>query len=307
MRLSILIIFILLSVTAFGQGRDRSNWTDFGSSHINKWLQVAPNKLGPNALPVPKMDYALVDSMSGFEVGIHSHFMDGDNAVNSFLSFYWCVVPQRVAVEIWGNPSETFNMDNDVRDQRQVFYDDGGWTTNPGDLWISTYIQLLKAKKYRPDMVLNYSAKTTTGYSKHGRYTDAPAAYYYLALGKSFHPKKGLLEEIRVAFTGGFYVWQTNKVEMAQDEGPLYLMALKLKHKNTVWSNEFGGYSGADVYEYIGVTGDNDPLVYRSNLTWLGSRFHWKIAYQTGLRDYGYNTFRFSVAYRFRLKGIGIL
>ena len=43
--------------------------------------------MGPNALPVPDMDYALVDTLSVFEDGAHAHFMPGDRAVN-WYGFY---------------------------------------------------------------------------------------------------------------------------------------------------------------------------------------------------------------------------
>ena len=299
MRIVYFFLFSALIFSAKAQTRDYGNWTDFGSGHINKWLQIAPGTMGPNALPVPEMDYARVDTLSVFEAGVHSHFMPGDRAVNSYLAFTWSVVPGRVMVKLWGNPSETFQMDNSVRDKRQIYYDDTGWITNAGDLWISTFIQLVREKKNWPDIVLNYSAKTTTGYSKHARYTDAPANYYYAAFAKSFFPKNRFLNEIRMSAMAGFYVWQTNKVEMAQDEGPLFGFGLKLKHENWWWANELSGYQGDDVYEYIGVTGNNDPLVYRTNLVFARNSFHWKAEFQTGWHDYHFNTFRFSVSYRF--------
>ena len=182
---------------------------------------------------------------------------------------------------------------------RQIYYDDTGWITQVGDIWISTSIQILKAKKILPDITVNYSSKTTTGGAIQGRYTDAPANYYYIAFGKSLFPKKGFIHEIRVAAMGGFYVWQTNKVELAQDEGALYEFGIDLKHKNWSWKNEIGGYSGYDAYRYIGVRGSNDPLVYRTNIKTAGERIDWILEYQTGLHDYLYQTFRFSMAYKF--------
>lgn len=94
-------------------------------------------------------------------------------------------------------------------------------------------------------------------------------------------------------------MWQTNKVELAQDEGPLYELGIDLKHKNLSWRNEIGGYSGYDVYEFIGVSGNNDPLIFRTNLKSSGKRFDWKVEYQTGIRDYSYQTIRISGFYKF--------
>jgi hypothetical protein len=94
-------------------------------------------------------------------------------------------------------------------------------------------------------------------------------------------------------------VWQTNKVELAQDEGALYEIGVDLKHKNLSWRNEIGGYSGYGGYQYIGVDDNNDPLIFRTNFKSSGERFDWKLEFQTGFRDYNYQTIRMSVFYKF--------
>ncbi len=300
MKRNFLALFLLFpTFWIFGQSRPTGEWIDFGSDHINKWLQIAPAKLGPNALPVPAMDFARLDSSSNIEAGLHAHVMEGDNALNTYLSFYWAVVPKRVVVQIWGNPTETFQTDNSVRDERQIYYDDTGWITQVGDLWISTYVQLVKGKKRWPDIGINYSHKTTTGGAVQGRYTEGGAEYYYIAFGKSLFPKNGFINEVRLALMGGFYVWQTNKVEMAQDDGGLFEFGFSLKSKNISWQNEIGGFNAYDAYRYMNVRGNNDPLVIRSNIIRSGKKFDYKLEYQTGLHDYHYNTFRFSVFYNF--------
>ncbi len=296
------IFFVVLCWTHFGasgQSRSTRDWTDFGSSHVNKWMQIAPAKMGPNALPVPSMDYARIGKSSGIEVGAHAHVMKGDTAVNSYLSLNWVVVPEKVEVRVWGNPSETFRMNNEVRDERQVYYDDSGWITHQGDIWVSTRIQLLKDHRRLPDFILQYSLKTTSGSMKHGRYSDAGVHHFYAATGKSFYPGTSFPDEIRVAGLGGFYVWQTNKVEMAQDEGPLLEAGIELRQKNLSFFGEAGGYFGADAYDYIGVTGDNDPLVYRLRLLRTGSVFEWKAEYMAGVQDYHYHTFKLGMVWRF--------
>ena len=191
----ILILFLLFPLIALSQNRDRSNWIDFGGDSPSKWLQIAPGKLGPNALPVPDMDYACVENENKIELGAHYHFMTGDTAINSFASFYWVIAPGRAAVRIYANPTETFHMTNEVRDERQINSDDAGWTTEAGDLLVTTYIQVLKEKKYIPGVSIAYTIKTTTGGNLNGRYTDAEMNNFYLAAGKSFHFDKGIIDE----------------------------------------------------------------------------------------------------------------
>ncbi len=302
MRILAFLLLLFFSLPVFSQSRSTENWINFGSNHISKWIQVAPGKLGPNALPVPDMDYAKIDTTSSIATGIHSHFMKGDTSVNSYLSFQWTVIPEKVAVKIWGYPSETFRIDNKIRDERQIYYDDEGWKTEVGDLWISTFLQILKDKGKWPDIVLNYSMKTTTGSIIHARYTDGMAHYFYISFGKSFHPKNNLFDEIRIAGMGGFYEWQTNKVEMAQDEGPLFQAGIKIRRKNIIIANEIGGYSGYDAYKFIGAKGYNDPVVYRLKLMKEGEKIDWRIEYKTGLQDYNYKTFKLEIAYHFTIR-----
>lgn len=270
-------------------------------------MQIAPGKLGPNALPVPLMDYARVGSENKIGTGVHYHYMAGDTAVNSFFSFYWNIAPGRAAIEIWGQPSETFRTTNAVRDDRQIYLDDTGWITQVGDLLVSTYVQVVKEKKWIPGISINYTLKTTTGDNLQGRYTDADMNYFYLAMGKSFYFNRGILDEIRIAGLLGFYVWQINKVQMTQDEGPVFEGGLQFRKKTFNLYTEFGGYTCWDPYKAIykanGIDqeqGFNDPLILRTRIEKTSKHFDFNMEYQTGFRDYFYQTFRFGVIYHFK-------
>ncbi|MBN1927573.1 MAG: hypothetical protein JW798_17195 [Prolixibacteraceae bacterium] len=298
--------FVLLPLFCLSQTRDYSNWINFGSSHSSKWLQIAPAKLGPNALPVPEIDWAQLGEFSKVETGAHFHHMPGDTAINSYFSFFWNIAPGRAAVKIWGQPTETFRLSNILRDDRQIYYDDTGWITQGGDLFISTYVQLFNERKHIPSFSINYTLKTTTGGNIHGRYTDASMNYFYLAAGKSLQFKDGFIDEIRLAGLLGFYVWQTNKVEMAQDEGPVFVGGLKIRKNSFSIQADVGGYTGYDAYEFMDryngedrIQGNNDPLVLRTKIENEGKHFCVSVEYQTGFRDYHYQTFRLNIAYRF--------
>jgi len=304
---------LLLPFVLRAQTRDYSNWINFGSSHTSKWLQIAPAKLGPNALPVPEIDWAQIDGESRVETGAHYHQLSGDTAINSFFSFYWNIAPGRAAIRIWGQPSETFRLSNAMRDERQIYYDDTGWITQTGDLLISTYVQLLREKNGLPSLSLSYTLKTTTGSNHHGRYTDASLDYFYLAAGKSFLFHHAPIDEIRIAGLLGFYVWQTNKVEMAQDEGPVFVGGVKIRKGRFTLQSDIGGYTGYDAYEFLDrwsgedrIEGYNDPLVLRTRLEMTGGKFIFLLEYQSGFRDYPWKTFRVGLSYRFRIKRVDL-
>lgn len=303
----ILALFLVWSTfSSFGQERDYSQWINFGGNHTSKWLQIAPGQLGPNALPVPRMDYAKVGKMNRAELGGHFHQMKGDTAINSFVSFYWVIAPGRAAIEIWGQPTETFHMGNEMRDKRQIYTDDNGWVTQAGDLIISTYVQLLNERKFIPSVSINYTMKTTTGSNTDGRYTDAEMNYFYMAAGKSFEFNRFLIDEIRLAGLLGFYVWQTNKVEMGQDEGKLYEFGIQFRKKEWSVFAEFGGYNGWDAYEFIDrangtnlIDDHNDPLIIRTRVERKIKRVELHVEYQTGFRDYHYQSFKLGAVLTF--------
>jgi hypothetical protein len=255
------------------------------------------------------MDWARVGTENKIETGVHYHNMPGDTAINSFFSLYWVIAPGRAAVEIWGVPSETFHLSNALRDDRQIYLDDKGWTSEVGDLFISTYIQLLKETKWIPGVSISYTLKTTTGGNQNGRYTDAEMNNFYLAMGKSFYFEKGILDEIRIAGMLGFYVWQTNKEAMGQDEGRLNEAGIQLRKKTFNLYTEYAGYHGWGAYEYLDkisgqnrIEGNDNPLILRSRFEKTGKHFDFTLEYQTGFRDYHYQTFRLGVIYHFQAR-----
>ncbi|MDA3881224.1 MAG: hypothetical protein PF436_12615 [Prolixibacteraceae bacterium] len=302
------ISLILFSSIIFAQNKHDNTWINYGQEGWGpgQWLQITPGKMGPNALPVPRMDYAMVGNKHKIEIGADYHYMPGDTSVNSFVSFYWSVVPGKVAVEIYGQPSETFRTSNELRSKRQIWYNDPGWKTIPGDLLVSTYIQIVRDRKFIPDISISYTIKSSTGDNKDARYTNASMNYYCLAMGKSFKFNNALIDAIRVAGFGGFYVWETNINDMAQDEGPVYQLGLQLQKAVYSVFAEIGGYSAYGAYNHLEpVVGQviedyNDPLILRGRIEKTGSKFNIKAEYQTGLNyDYPYQTFRLGLVYKF--------
>ncbi|TKG91167.1 hypothetical protein EYV94_22440 [Puteibacter caeruleilacunae] len=289
--LSLLAVLVLLCYESVAQ---RPN--DFipqNSSHVHRYLLLAPGKMGPNALPVPEVGDALVGDQIIVTIGADGHYRKGDKAINSFLSLDFPIVADIISCQVWGYPSETFRMTNAIRDERQIYYDDTGTMTDDGDLWFGTSIQIFKDRKHLPDLMVVGAYKTTTGGLDHARYTDAPAHYYQFQLGKRIKLNSHRLKCLQLSGMCGMYVWQTNREEVSQDEGPLGGAEIRLI------SNKMEIYQSMAGYHAYEETGFNKPLVYRSGLQFNGKKMSVGLEYQTGNNDYKYQTFRFKLSWHF--------
>lgn len=302
----ILILVIGFSYTCIAQrtSPQDAGWINYGNGGAAQYLQYASELMGPNALPVPDLNYANIGRLHKIEIGALYHHMEGDDAINSYFNLYWNIAPGRAAIEIYGYPTETFRMTNEVRDERHVYADDKGWMTQGGDIWVNVQVQLLKETKRLPDVLLNIMNKTTTGDVSDGRFTDAPLNCFLLATAKSFQLKNNVINELQIALNLGYYIWQTQRSEPDQDEGPSYGVGVKLRHKRFSLYNELCGYSAYNAYGWWSdvTNGKNSPMVSRSRIEYDREKFAWRLEFQNGYRDYSYKTLKLGVAYKFKAK-----
>lgn len=282
----LLFLGIMAVFSLFGQNRTHPPFKSRVESHVHKYLLLAPGMMGPNALPVPEIGNGVIGDRGFAELGAHSHFLKNDNGVNSFLRFYFPIVADVIAIDIWGYPTETFRMRNERRDELQIYYDDTGRITQGGDLWLATSIQLIRNHKWLPNMVGKVALKTTSGNLDHARFTDSPAQYFQLSTGKQWN-------NWRLNATGGFYVWQTNREEVSQDEGLMWGAEVRWQPKR------FQVYQSVSGYHAYEQTGENRPVILKSGASYRWKKAQVEIEYQTGIQHYYYETVRLSFRYFF--------
>ncbi|MDP4185873.1 MAG: hypothetical protein Q8862_12035, partial [Bacteroidota bacterium] len=278
--------------SGYGQTRSHPPFVSRDGDDVYKYLLFAPGMMGPNALPVPNVAHGRVGETLDLELGVDGHSMTGDHAVNSYFNLYYPIVSGVVAIQLFAYPTETFRMSNAVRDQRQIYYDDTGVITQTGDLYFLTELQILKNRKWFPDMAFTYAYKTTTGDVKHARYTHSPAHYFHISLGKEYS-LNSFVRKMGFYGMGGLFVWQTNREEVSQDEGPLFGFENKLWVKHFCLTQSISGYHA---YEE---TGENKPVIYKVKMGREGKKLDVGIEYQKGLRNYYYNTLRLSIVFHF--------
>lgn len=291
-------IFVLLFIFSFSgsysQGDDytwwnkKHNWD--GVTNWMYYLIYSPAYFGPNALPVPEIRNARIDTMISLEGSADLHFSKGDNTQNLFLKFRYPFFDGRVAIEVFGVPVEHFEMDTITRDERYVrdYYAKG---YAAGDLYISTMIQLLRDHRSCPDILLGISLRTASGINLgNARYTDAPGYYFDLSAGKSYRLSPAF--KIRPYAMLGFYVWQTNREDLRQNDAFLYGIGLSAYSDRWEFNAKWGGYNG-----YIG-NGDA-PMVLRAHILYRINKVQLKLGFQQGLNDFEYTSFRLGTVVRF--------
>ena len=155
-----------------------------------------------------------------------------------------------------------------------------------GDVYISTDIQLLKARKYTPDIAFRAAFKTASGGSfDKARYFDNPGYWFDLAVGKSLTVKSW---ELRLAGSMGFLCWQTDNGR--QNDALMYGVQVLVKQEFVSLRATWGGYMGWEKH------GDR-PMTVKVQVAGHVKGFEPYVAYQYGIKDYPFHQIRVGLAY----------
>jgi hypothetical protein len=275
----------LLAQEDFGWWVEKHHWD--GITPWHQYMTMSSSFLGPNALPVPEIMNGQVDTAASLSVSFDHYSSQGDRTDDVFLKGVLPLFGNRMSVTMEVVPLEWYKMDTTTRDIRAVRTRSGEGSAG-GDIYLSTYFQLLREKYHLPDIGLRISLRTASGtHLRDARFTDAPGYFFDLSLGKSYRSGSSFIREIRWYLDAGLYTYQTYDLQNLQDDCLFYGGGLTLNTKGISWSHHLAGY-----YGYL-KTGDR-PLVYRSELRLLRKIIDWSISYQWGINDYAYQRFRVS-------------
>ncbi len=295
MKKILFIIFFSISLQSFSQSyiwwNKINNWD--GITNWYKYLIFSPKYMGPNALPVPEIKNGTLNYHTNFQLYYENQSFSGDNTNDLFTKLHFPLFSDRVALDISIVPIEFYKMDTITRDIRhERDFDGKGFSY--GDFYVATYIQLIKDKKYFPDVLLTINLKTASGNNiEAARYTDSPGYFFDLSFGKKYKLNSVFFRALQPFAMFGFYCWQTNLDNHFQDDAFLYGLGFSFLLKNIEISNQFGGYIG-----YLN-NGDK-PAVYRFILQTKTSSFvNYKLQVQRGLHDFLYTSIRIGCEFDF--------
>lgn len=290
----IITILFLCLLSLFISAQDDYEWWNQihdwdGYTHWTDYYILSSAFMGPNALPVNKNRQGLLKEYSHLEFSVQEHYSRGDNTQNLFAELFVSLMPGKYGVGISMVPLERYDMDTATRDERFARdYDGEGYAI--GDVYIYTYIQLLRDHERYPNLLLTITLKTASGSGVDAaRYTDTPGYAFDLSYGKEFKRNGKVIQSFYPYMMMGFYSYQTNIPNNFQDDAFLYSIGFKTKMKKITIDNELSGYFG-----YLG-NGDR-PLLYRLYIKGTtNNKLNYGFSYQLGLNDFDYNTFSLSL------------
>lgn len=280
MKLLFNLFFALVAHTALSQDHDwwaqnvqwdnQSSWTTY--------INFKPRYLGPNALPIPELSGGEVPSKSFISIEGQSHFMKGDHTCNNWVRGLYEVMPGRIALEIMWIPTEYSVVSHELKTERNVFWRfyNNRWAS--GDVFLQTYLQLIKSESRKMGLMLRMGhrlpSSTMLGAA---RFTDAPGYYFDLSSALK------MPNRFRLITMAGFYVWHTNSVDHYQNDAFLFGVGLTRNFGALNIEANFRGYLG-----YMG-NGD-DPLAAALTGTYNRGEWQWRLGVQQGFLDLRYTS-----------------
>jgi hypothetical protein len=280
----------LICTPSFGQDytwwNDKHQWD--GKTPWNEYIITSAAYMGPNALPVPTIQNGQIPSKAYFQISGETHISIGDKTQNLQTELFLPLFSKRVGLHLSVVPIEYFKLDTLTRDLRRV-RERSGEGFAYGDVYISTYIQLIENHLKWPDILVTINLNTASG-NKLGnaRFTDSPGYFFDMSFGKKLPLKGEVIQSLRPHLMLGFYAWQMHTTDYFQNDAFLYGFGLDWDRPKFDLKSSLGGYVG-----YIG-NGDK-PMVYR--MKWQTKReklFNYSLSVQQGLKDFSYTSFRFA-------------
>lgn len=248
---------------------------------------IAPAFFGPNAFPIPDMLDGRTQEKLRIEVAGDGYFgFQGDRTADLFARVFVPLWTPRVNLTVWMPIMEWY---------RTPKYQGHG----AGDVYVSTDIHVLKARRFTPDIAFRVALKTASGGQfERARHFDSPGYWIDLSAGKSLYIHRDGVSglpmshavELRLAGDIGFLCWQTDNGR--QNDALYYGVQLLIASEYVSARASWSGYSG---WEYYG----DRPMTIQVKLSGHIQRFEPFVQYQYGIRDYPYHQVRVGLACHF--------
>ncbi len=265
---------------------------DPDNNYWKRMMIISPGYLGPNGLPVPEITKGVLAQKSYFALTASHHFHKGDPTNDVSGRIYLPFANGKIAFELQGVIFEQYNFSDEIRIERRARVLEGKGTT-VGDLYVVTHVQLSRNRRF-PNTAFRFAARTTSGGDlKAARFSDHPGFYFDFSSSKDLMVNSHLL--VRPYAMIGFHSWQTNYIHTLQNDALLY--GLGMDWLAGPWSIG-GGLSGYSGYQKL----KDRPQILSARVGYDWDVTGAYIDWSGGLRDWEYQTVRFSLAYKFSVE-----
>lgn len=266
---------------------------------------VTPYYFGPNAFPIPD----IVDKTSSkLKLEIQGNYFNGTRGDKTWDMTLKTVIPlwsDRVNLSVWLPVMEWYRHSDTYLESCNVappYSEEVRKGHMTGDVYVTTDIQLLQERGYRPDILIRAGLKTASGGgSKIARYYDCPGYFFDAAFGKSFILSSLYSIKMRLSLASGFLCWQTAKDQ--QNDAVMFGAKIGLDWKKISISEAFSGYSG---WEHMATEpshlAHDLPMSFKTRLTYsINERWSLFGIYEHGLTDYPYRHFGLGLTYKINI------
>lgn len=261
--------------------------------NLRETTGIAPAYFGPNAFPVPEMLDGRVQKQLRAEIAGDGYLgFQGDKTADAFARVFIPLFTDRVNLTVWMPVMEWYEMTPERMAMCRVPDSLAHRGSGAGDAYFSTDIQILRDKKWAPDIALRAACKSASGGQYElARHYDCPGYFMDLSVGKSWYlgekqEAKGV--ELRVAGSAGFLCWQTDNGR--QNDAVMYGLQLLMKSQYVSLRTTYSGY--------VGWENDGDkPMIIKGRLSGHAKQFEPYVEYQYGIKDYPFHMLRVGLAY----------
>ena len=289
-RLFPVVLLLVVALTARAQ-------TPIEKSDLGVPSKVAPAYFGPNAFPVPLIPDGRTALAVSAELSADLYAGLGkswgeDLTVGPSFRLSLPLFTDRVTLNVWMPIVEWWQYGPETAAYRRLQgnFLQGGKGHDSGDVYISTDIHVLRAKGWRPDILVRACLKTASGNSfNEARYYDAAGYFFDATIANSLR-FNGFARELRGAVSCGFLCWQTdngrqNDAVQAGVSGMLDTRVFRFE---------------AQCAGYFGWEKDGDmPVTVRARLDFHARDFSPFVSAVYGIHDYPFWGISAGLKYRF--------
>lgn len=259
--------------------------------------RYSPSWFGPNAHPVPELTEGTINRYTTLDLSVDSYFGYGDRTQNSYFRIEVPLLSEKISLKFWSNIIEHYKVDSILAYNRAMTANKfSGFAT--GDFYVQTKIRILKETEILPNLILNYTLKTSSGtgvYEK--RHFNTTGYYFDVETGKSFNLNSKVADQLRVVGTIGFMCWET--INYTQNDAPMYGLKFKLIKDRIEWEGGIRGYNGW-MYKHPAFGSDfgDRPSVLFTKIRYKKEKTNFYVQYQKSLRDFPYHQLRVGIEFR---------